>query len=142
MGGQLFCIVEINGQKLRATIDSGAIVNSMAPEIAAENGFKVQRKAKSSILNQADGETHSSNDGWTTHETTEVTMRMIRDHQESIVFDLVPGECEVILGANWLRKHNVRIDWLKETIVLECDCGPKLAIPKLKREDATLGQQN
>ena len=119
------------------TIDSGVIVNSISPEAAAKNGFMVRKKKESYVLNQVDSE-------WVTQETVELTMKIARGHEEKIVFDLVPiVEYQVILGAAWLRKHNPQIDWLRETIVFnQCDCGPKLVMPRLKREDAVLQQDS
>jgi hypothetical protein len=143
-GRQLLCIVEINEQKLQATIDSGVMVNGISPEAAAKNGFMVRKKKESYALNQVDGEAHGHNGEWATQETVELTMRMVRGHEEKIVFDLVPiAEYQVILGATWLRKHNPQIDWLRETIVFDqCDCRPKPVMPRLKREDAALDQQD
>jgi hypothetical protein len=49
-----------------------------------------------------------------THEVTEVTLS-IQKHQEKIAFDVFGlATHDIILGLPWLRKHNPRVDWIRE----------------------------
>ena len=76
-------------------------------------------------------------------ETEEVTMTLVRGHSERVVFDVIPiGHHQVILGSPWLKTHNPTIDWWNHTIRMNgCRC-IAVTLPKLNRENATLGQGN
>ena len=140
-GNQLFCVVKLEGKHIRALIDSGATGNFLDPRVVAENEYTAQRKKHPYRLTLVDGENTDYNDGWVNRETTELTMVMARGHKESIQFDITAiGHHQAILGMPWLKQHNPRIDWLNETIILDqCDC--KTTTPRLKRENASLGQE-
>ena len=90
-----------------------------------------------------DGEAILSNNRQVTYETVPLVMKVLRGHTEEIQFDLATiGTHMVILGMPWLRQHNPNIDWYREQIVLDrCSCGGDRRTPKLRRENASLGQE-
>jgi hypothetical protein len=122
-------------------IDSGATGNFMTAKLAASRKFRLHEKEKPQPLLVVDGTPISSNGGMITHETVPIEVIMQGGHKESIQFDIVQMDNHAcILGVPWLKKHNPRIDWREERIVLDqCACGRDPA--QLKRENATLGQR-
>ena len=120
-GSQLFIEVSINGQKIRALIDSGATIDAIAPHVVAQAGVSLRPKKEPYELMLIDGEPHSHDDGWITKETVPIVMK-IQDYQEEIVLDAVPlGGHDMVLGAPWLRKHNPQIDWTSGKILWKQD---------------------
>jgi hypothetical protein len=138
--GQLRCDVEINGEMLPAMIDSGATGNFMCSTTAEWDSVPTQKKRRPYRLGLVDGSHTSSEDGWVTTETKSLEMK-IGTHSEWIQFDVTYlGTHEVILGEPWLRRHNPTINWRGKVVTLtDCDC-PTVK-PTLRREDASLGQE-
>ena len=130
-GSQLFIKVSINGQKIRALIDSGATIDAIAPHAVAQAGVSLRPKKEPYELMLIDGEPHSHDDGWIMKETVPIVMK-IQDYQEEIVLDAVPlGGHDMVLGAPWLRKHNPQIDWMSGKILWKQD----------EQENATMDQK-
>ena len=50
--------------------------------------------------------------------TEEVHLRVVlEEHVETVVFDVADiGDDNLILGVNWLRRHNPSIDWERSTV--------------------------
>ncbi|KAL0574503.1 hypothetical protein V5O48_007453 [Marasmius crinis-equi] len=52
----------------------------------------------------------------------------VGSHNETIALNVVSVGYPIILGLDWLRRHNPRIDWQANTLSLEC-CGLSRASP-------------
>ena len=58
--------------------------------------------------------------GLVTHEVA--ASLIVRSHSESISLGLVSVPFPVILGLDWLRRHNPAIDWVRSQMRFSC-CG-------------------
>ena len=121
---QLFCIVTLNGKKLRAMIDSGATGNFISPAAVIQNNLRTKVKTEPYALSVIDGTPINQDAGNVSVETTPLTMDMHRGHTEVIRLDVVSmGNHQLVLGMPWIRQHNPTIDWIKESIVFDrCTC--------------------
>jgi hypothetical protein len=106
-GHQIFLIVQVRGQTLRAIIDSRVTGNFINTCIVVENGFKTFAKQELYLLFLVDRETIGSNKGIVTYKTDRLTIKILRGYTEDIQFDIVAiGVHSVILGIPWLQLYN------------------------------------
>ena len=107
-GGKVFMV--------KALIDSGASGNFMDEEFA-KLALLVLTKLNYSIrLTLADGK--QSTAGFINHEVR--NLHLTYGHHNEVISFLItktPGT-SVILGMPWLKKHNPRIDWIDQTVLL------------------------
>jgi hypothetical protein len=64
-----------------------------------------------------------------THEVSSVPMKLSKHHEEIDLDVFGMATYDIILGLPWLRKHNLRIDWVKRTLSLDCDHGTPQSRP-------------
>jgi hypothetical protein len=54
------------------------------------------------------------------------------DHSETLVFDVADiGDDNLILGVNWLRRHNPLIDWARSTLAFDSELCQESCLPKV-----------
>lgn len=94
-------------------IDSGATISFIHQNLAQQHDLLlVQRPLPIALAN---GSIHTS------RHATQAVMQTSPDHFEVQTFQLITlGNYSLILGMDWLRKHNPSIDWEKKTITLPC----------------------
>lgn len=97
----------------RAMLDSGANVCLIHPRLVKDQSLPSIPKRRAIRLRTIDNSDVRS--GLITHE---VHLRVfIGDHEEDLVFDVAEiGDDNLILGINWLRRHNPAVDWERSTI--------------------------
>lgn len=103
---------------MKALVDSGSQQNYISKKTATLAGMRLQKKKESYALTVANGEPMPG-ERFVTQEVVGQDLS-IGNHHEKINLDILgTATHEVILGIPWLRKHNPRIDWTKNTLSLE-----------------------
>lgn len=95
-------------------IDSGATISFMHQNLAKAHDLPlVPQRLNISLAN---GATHISENA------TRVILQTSSQHFEVQSFQLITlGNYPLILGMDWLKRHNPSIDWNTKTITLPCD---------------------
>ncbi|CDO76069.1 hypothetical protein BN946_scf184814.g2 [Trametes cinnabarina] len=71
-------------------------------------------------------------DGLITHEV--LTQLTLRSHSEHLALAIVSVPYPVILGLDWLERHNPSIDWVRRELELSC-CGESLVVRAQEGDD-------
>ena len=111
-----------NKESCNALVDSGASSNCISQELARRlNVFNVRLKKPRKMTMAMKGNDISVK--W----KTELINMEIGDHEEMIEFFVIPNlQEDVILGKQWLSRHNPIIDWRKDELKFgRCDCRNK-----------------
>ena len=112
-GGQHFHIpVQLSGKQrhkdITAMVDSGATTKFLNRRFVKDNKVTTRKLKKPIPLYNIDG---SENRDGTVSEVAVLDMT-IGTHRESVMFIVTDiGEEDVIIGLDWLCKHNPDIDW-------------------------------
>ena len=69
-----------------------------------------------------------------TRKVLSVPIKLSKHHKEITLDIFGIATHDVILGLPWLRKHNLSIDWVKRTLLLDCDYGT----PQLRPTQLTM----
>ena len=97
--------------EITAMIDSGATVSAVHPQVVQQMGwqvFEVPKSMQGPVLNADDTE---NKHGVVRHECK--LLLQVNDHVEWMRFILLNiGETKMILGHNWLLRHNLEINWV------------------------------
>ena len=103
--------MQIHGHYVKAVIDSGATGTFIHPRWVERKRIPYRQKERPYQLSAADGKTFSYGKGMVNLETVEVDTRTDVS-KERIAFDITDiGSDAVILGIDWLARHNPDIDW-------------------------------
>lgn len=122
--------------KAKVLIDSGATGMFVDETWARKQGWELEEATTRVPVYNVDGMT---NKGGRIKHTVELLIRY-EEHQERAVFMVMHlGGTDVILGHPWLKRHNPRIDWAKETIRLTrcppaCQQRRKVPPPMMEEE--------
>lgn len=101
-------------------IDSGASISFIRQDLAQLHEFPTSHKPLDIAL--ADGAIH------TTKSATRLVLQTSPIHFEVQTFQLIPlGNYPIILGMDWLAKHNPIIDWSTGTISFPCTASHQLS---------------
>ncbi|EMD58101.1 hypothetical protein COCSADRAFT_104767, partial [Bipolaris sorokiniana ND90Pr] len=65
----------------------------------------------------ADDSPTTYGNGWIRLETEVVTLRLAGQESREKISIMDLGETEMIIGYDWLLKHNPAIDWQKKTLL-------------------------
>src|SRR5687768_3711648 len=116
-------IGRVTGRKIdaKALIDSGAEGIFINTCFATENDFTLQKIPQPFPIRNVDGSGNAL--GWVREQTIQQTRIYAPDndshHTETTEFYITDiGDNDVILGMDWLKKHNPEIDWAEQTIDL------------------------
>lgn len=122
----------------RAMLDSGASCCFIHPRFVKEQGLLTIKKKHPLRLRTIDNSDVKS--GLITHE---VHLRVvIGDHSETLVFDVADiGDDNLILGINWLRRHDPSIGWQRSTISFDSQHCKESCLPKVAAAGRASGQQ-
>jgi transposase InsO family protein len=102
---------------MKALLDSGAQSNYITTRAATQAKLTTTKKRQPYLLTVASGD-KMPGQREVDKETTPAFME-IEGHTESISMDILcEATHDIILGLPWLRKHNPRIDWKKQTLSL------------------------
>jgi transposase InsO family protein len=94
-------------------IDSGASISFMHQSLAQQHHFTIAPHHLDVSL--ADGSIHRS------EHATRLVMQSSESHFEVQAFQLITlGNYPIILGMDWLRRHNPSIDWKEGVVTLDC----------------------
>jgi hypothetical protein len=103
--------VWIQGRRMSALVDSGAMGNYISPETVNHHRLPWNKKSQPYKLYDIEGNVFGYNDGNIDAETDHLTMQ-IQGHTEQILLDVMDlSEYDVVLGHPWLRESNPLIDW-------------------------------
>jgi len=103
---------KIDRHAVSVMIDSGASGNFMAKQLVDLCGLPVARTSKGLTVTLADGNVRPCDS------SVSVTLRMGK-HQETMALRVIDlPHHDIILGKPWLRTHNPRIDWKRNTVLL------------------------
>ena len=98
---------------LKAMLDCGASTIFIHPRLVKEKNITTQRFPQPIQLRNIDNSMNAI--GMITHEA-DIGLR-IGSHEEIATFAVADiGDDDIILGIDWLRKHNPEVDWRKEHI--------------------------
>lgn len=105
--------ITLRGQRrekdLAAMVDSGASSLFMNPRFVRTHKVKTRRLRRPISVFNIDGTPNREGE---IRELAFVTMQIGETHTEEAVFAITDiGPEDVILGIEWLRKHNLEIDW-------------------------------
>ncbi|RFU29059.1 hypothetical protein B7463_g7277, partial [Scytalidium lignicola] len=105
----LYIDITLCGKPVKALIDSGAERNFISEQVVKRLGLSTRVKNDSYLISLANGTKVQKR---VDVQTRNLDMRYGRSHQEKISFDVTRlGTYQVILGIEWMRKHNPIIDW-------------------------------
>ena len=98
---------------ISALLDSGASTIFINSAFVKKNNVTLMQLDEPILLRNADGSQNAI--GLITHEAR--LSMTIGDHREEIIASVAnTGEDDLILGIDWLRRHNPEIDWKKGLI--------------------------
>ena len=113
-----------------ALIDSGATNSCISLAFCDRHGLARRPKSSPVPIRAVNDRPIAS--GYVTHDLP--TSLRVRDHSEIIALNIVSVSFPVILGLDWLRRHNPSIDWARQQLALTC-CGPYSTLPPRKGEE-------
>jgi len=105
-------------------VDSGASTTFISKKLVNKLQFKTRRFSQEIPLLNIDGT--RNNAGSITH-YVELTLAVphARGHISTTIFAMTDiDDQDIIIRIDWLAQHNPRIDWKRETFILQC-CGHK-----------------
>ena len=126
--------VEVRGVRrsttLRAMIDSGASGTFINSKIVQLHHIRKEKLEETIVLHNIDQTENAG--GYVTHYAP-LTL-IVGGHLERIQFLMANiGNDDIILGIDWLDKHNPDIDWRKRTIEFRrCNCHRKGVVSKIE----------
>ena len=106
---------DVEGKPVRVMVDSGASASYASPRVRQQLKDRVRTKVKPYPLNMADGSPTDYGGGWIREELHGIRLR-IGHHEERINLDIVSIKYDILLGMDWLRRHNPVIDWKARTL--------------------------
>src|SRR5580704_18543164 len=126
---QIYFPISLDGKewKTRATgmIDSGAATLAISRKLVAKKGIPMVPLKRSIVMKNADNSLNRA--GKVTHKIyAKMTIQGHTSLNQFLVTDI--GDTDVIIGIDWMKRHNPLIDWEKETIVFpkcEANCFKK-----------------
>ena len=99
----------------KALIDCGAPSSFVATELVRTHGIPLEQLDLPIPLESVDGTPIAARG--ITHRTAAIEMVM-EGHKERLSFNIIPIKSfDIILGLDWLRKHNPTIDWETNQLV-------------------------
>ncbi|KAG9194056.1 hypothetical protein G6011_04091 [Alternaria panax] len=114
---QLLTTVSIQGQKIKALVDSGAARTIISPRMVEKHGVPYQIKKNPVPVVLADEKPMEYGNGmiWMETESTKLRIAGIECQMNIDIMDL--GGLDMLIGYDWLNAHNPAIDWQKKTIL-------------------------
>lgn len=110
-------------KKTAAMIDSGASTLFISKRFVEENNVKALELVHSIPLYNIDGSRNQMGD--ITH-VAELGLKIGEHYEPKAIFTVADiGSEDMIIGIDWLRKHNPDIDWDKGMVTLSCCEKPK-----------------
>src|SRR5580704_9867852 len=115
---QIYFPISLDGKewKTRATgmIDSRAATLAISRKLVAKKGIPMVPLKRSMVMKNADNSLNRA--GKVTHKIyAKMTIQGHTSLNQFLVTDI--GDTDVIIGIDWMKRHNPLIDWEKETIV-------------------------
>lgn len=101
-----------------ALVDSGATASCVSLAFANRHSLPRRLKDESIPITAVDGRPIAT--GLVTHDV--VTSLRLQAHSEVISLGVVSVRYPVILGLDWLQRHNPSVDWARRQLALTC-CG-------------------
>jgi gag-polyprotein putative aspartyl protease len=118
--GQIYHSVLLQGRrrnvKVRALVDCGASTLFISPRLVKREKIPTKPLKKSIELRNVDLSPNKI--GRVTHKV-ECGLKVNRHHTNETLLVAEIGEDDVIIGVDWLRRHNPDIDWRKGTIRMD-----------------------
>ena len=117
-------------KQITAMVDSGASTLFLSKEFVRKNHVRTARLAHAIPLYNIDG-THNKM-GDITH-VAELGLQIGEHVEERAIFTVADiGPEDLIIGIDWLRKHNPEIDWKEGQFTLDCCEEPEPVRSKVK----------
>lgn len=104
--------------KTFALLDSGATTSCISDKFAIRHNLPRARKDNPVPIVAVDDRPIAS--GFITQDI--ITSLQVKGHQECIRLAVVSVHYPVILGLDWLQRHNPSVDWARKKLTLTC-CG-------------------
>ncbi|KAH7554709.1 hypothetical protein BM1_07370 [Bipolaris maydis] len=114
---RLQATVLIDGHEVTALIDSGAARTVISPRVVEKNNIPYRTKKVPMRVVLADDSPTIYGNGWIRLETEAISLRLAGQESRERVSIMDLGETEMIIGYDWLLKHNPAIDWQKKTLL-------------------------
>ncbi len=99
-----------------ALVDSGATTSCISLSFANRHGLPRRLKDEPVPITAVDDRPIAS--GLVTHDV--VASLSVQAHSEMIALAVVSVSYPVILGLDWLQRHNPAIDWVRRSLALSC----------------------
>ncbi|KAG9192563.1 hypothetical protein G6011_11297 [Alternaria panax] len=114
---QLLTTVSIQGQKIKALVDSGAARTIISPRMVEKHRVPYRIKKNPVPVVLADEKPMEYGNGMIRMETESTKLRIasIECQMNIDIMDL--GGLDMLIGYDWLNAHNPAIDWQKKTIL-------------------------
>ena len=109
--------VSVQGQKIKALVDSGAARTIISPRVVEKHGVPYRIKKNPVPVVLADEKPMEYGDGMIRMETESTKLRIagIECQMNIDIMDL--GELDILIGYDWLDAYNPAIDWRMKTIL-------------------------
>ena len=101
---------QLEGKEVRVMIDSGANRSYASTEVAESMKQWIRTKKDPYPLRMADGKPVDHEGGWIRNELKKVHFSL-GGHKERLSLDIVKLKYDVVLGMEWLQRHNPVVDW-------------------------------
>ncbi len=110
--------------KTYALVDLGGTASCISQEFANRHSLSRRLKDEPVPITAVDDRPIAS--GLVTQDV--ITSLFVKSHAENITLAVVSISFPVILGLDWLRRHNPGIDWARNCLTLTC-CGANPSYP-------------
>jgi hypothetical protein len=134
--------VSMGGKRFRALLDSGAAYTLISPRMVERVGIPYHKKRRPIRVMLADGSSTDYGRGMINFETLDSpwTAAGITERTNIGILDL--GIVDMIVGYDWLKKHNPKIDWSQNQVQQRAQTEtpkklPQSRQPRIKRIQCT-----
>jgi predicted aspartyl protease len=113
----LLTTVSVQGQEIKALVDSGAAHTIISPRVVEKHGIPYRVKKRPIPVVLADERPMEYGNGMMRLETESTKLRIagIECHMDIGIMEL--GDLDMLIGYDWLDAHNPAIDWRMKTIL-------------------------
>ena len=106
----------IGGRNLTAILDSGSAITFISSRWVKKHQVKWREKERPYTVQLADDHAPAYGKGWILLETRKAEVDII-GIKERLSFDILDlGRTDMLLGMDWLTRHNPDVDWKERTV--------------------------
>ena len=107
---------QLGDTRITALLDSGAVTSYISPWIVEQFNIPWRLKKEPYSVELADNKPPAYRDGKIIMEIKPLEL-VIKGIKETRILDIIDlGSEEILLGYNWLKIHNLEVNWFNKTI--------------------------